>query len=271
MGTVTAGRLADKVIVIMGGSSGLGLAGAQVCQREGARLVLVGRTPDTLDAALATLDGDRAVPICGDACYATTSEFAIGLAVEKWGRLDGLYHVAGGSGRALGDGPLHEMTEEGLEATLALNLTSVIYSNRAAVRQFLAQRTGGAILNMGSVLGSSPSPGFFASHAYAAAKSGIVGFSTSIASYYAPHQIRVNVITPALVATPMSERAQANEAIQNFITTKQPLDGGRMGRPEDADEAVVLLLSDAARFITGQVLAVDGGWTVTEGQMPPAS
>ena len=135
-----------------------------------------------------------------------------------------------------------------------------------AVRQFLKQGTGGSVLNMSSVLGYSPSPKHFATHAYSAAKSAIIGMTRSAASYYAPHDIRFNVIAPALVETPMSRRAAGDESIQKFVATKQPLDSGRIGRPEDADAAAVYFLSDQSRFVTGQVLAVDGGWGVTEGQ-----
>ena len=106
----------------------------------------------------------------------------------------------------------------------------------------------------------------FPSHAYAAAKAGIIGFSKSIASYYARHDIRVNVIAPALVETPMAERACSNDEIVHFIKTKQPLDGGRVGVPADVDGAAVFMLSRSAKFITGQVLAVDGGWSVSEGR-----
>jgi NAD(P)-dependent dehydrogenase (short-subunit alcohol dehydrogenase family) len=116
------------------------------------------------------------------------------------------------------------------------------------------------------VLGYSPSPGFFTTHAYAAAKSAIIGFSKSLAAFYAKDNIRINVIAPALIDTPMAERAISNPEIQHFLKTKQPLDGGRAGIPEDVDGAAVFLLSGSARFITGQVLTVDGGWTVSEGQ-----
>ena len=177
-----------------------------------------------------------------------------------------MYHIAGGSGRKFGDGPLHELTIEGWHQTVHLNLTSLMLSNRAAVNYFLENRQGGSILNMGSVLGFSPSPKYFTTHAYAAAKSAVVGFSRSIASYYAPHNIRVNVIAPALVETPMSQRALNDNAILQFIKSKQPLDGGRTGTPADTDGLAVFLLSDHSRFITGQVIAVDGGWSVTEGQ-----
>ena len=118
---------------------------------------------------------------------------------------------------------------------------------------------------MTSVLADSPAPRQFATHAYAAAKAGIVGLTKSAAAHYASQNIRVNAVAPALVATPMSGRAQANDEIMSFIKHKQPLDGGRIGVPEDLDGAALFLMSDAAKFVTGQVLAVDGGWSVSEG------
>ena len=260
--------LAGKTLVVIGGTTGLGLSAARAFLSAGARgVVVTGRNSGSARAALAEL-GTEAVAHAGDAADPTHAAGAIALARERFGAFDGLYHVAGGSGRRLGDGPLHEVTDAGVPATLALNLNSVIYSNRAAVRQFLAQGTGGAILNMGSVLGWSPSPRFFAAHVYAATKSAIVGFTRSAAAYYATQNIRLNVLAPALVETPMAKRAAGDEKILEFIKTKQPLDGGRIGRPDDCDGAAVYLLSDAARFVTGQVLAVDGGWTVSEGQLP---
>jgi NAD(P)-dependent dehydrogenase (short-subunit alcohol dehydrogenase family) len=192
-----------------------------------------------------------------------TAVRAIRHALERFGAFHGLYHVAGGSGRKMGDGPLHELTDKGWEATLQLNLNSLFYSNRAAIQQFLAQGSVGSILNISSVLGFSPSPKFFATHAYAAAKSAVLGFTKSIAAFYAARGIRCNVLAPALVDTPMARRAATDRAIQKFIKRKQPLDGGRIGIPSDLDAAAVYFMSDASRFVTGQVLAVDGGWTVS--------
>jgi NAD(P)-dependent dehydrogenase (short-subunit alcohol dehydrogenase family) len=253
------------VIVILGGTSGLGFSAARALVREGARLVLVGRNADKVRTAEREL-GAGALGLAGDAMQPGTAAEAIALAVKQHGGFHGLYHVAGGSGRRQGDGPLHELTDAGWAFTLNENLTSLAYSNRAAVRQFLAQGSGGSVLNMGSVLGWSPSPRHFATHAYATAKAGIIGLTQSAAAHYAKDNIRFNVLAPALVATPMSQRAQEDAAIRNFIHTKQPLDGGRIGQPEDADGAAVFLLSDESRFITGQILAVDGGWCVSEGQ-----
>lgn len=262
--------LSDKTLVVIGGTTGLGLSAARAFLAAGARgVVVTGRDAAGAQAALAEL-GAAAATQLGDATDPAHAPAAVALALERFGGFDGLYHVAGGSGRRLGDGPLHELTDEGLRGTLELNLHSAMLSNRAAVRQFLAQGTGGAVLTMGSVLGWSPSPHFFATHAYAAAKAAIVGFTQSVAAYYAPHNIRANVLAPALVETRMSRRAAADERIMRFVATKQPLDGGRIGQPDDCDGAAVFLLSDAARFVTGQVLAVDGGWTVSEGQVPTA-
>jgi len=257
--------LRDKVLVIIGGSTGLGLSAAKAFVNEGARVVIVGRDRTNLAKAQKAL-GKSARGSAGDATNPKTAEGAIREAIKAFGRFDGLYHVAGGSGRKMGDAPLDQITDDGWKYTLDLNLTSLFYSNRVAARQFLKQKTGGAILNIGSVLGFSPSPHFFATHAYAAAKAAVIGFTKSAAAYYAPHNIRFNVLAPALVATPMSERAQGDAAIVEFMKTKQPLDGGRIGQPTDLDAAAVYFMSDASKFVTGQVLAVDGGWSVTEGQ-----
>lgn len=259
--------LNGKSLVIIGGTTGIGLSAARAFVKEGARVVIVGRNPDGAQAAKKTL-GKSALALIGDATDPQTAARAIDLALKRFRAFHGLYHVAGGSGRSMGDGPLHELTDDGWRATIDLNLTSLVYSNRAAIRQFLAQRSGGTILNMSSVLGCSPSPQYFATHAYAAAKSAVFGFTKSIAAYYAPQNIRCNVIAPALVDTPMARRAAGDREILSFTKTKQPLDGGRIGKPADLDAAAVFFMSDASKFTTGQVLAVDGGWCVSEGQLP---
>lgn len=259
--------LASKSIVIIGGTTGLGLSAARACVKAGARVVVVGRKADSVAQAGQEF-GSAAIALVGDAIDPTTAPKAINLARESFGSFDSLYHVAGGSGRRFGDGPLHEITDEGIEHTLDLNLGSLIKSNRAAVQAFLEAGTGGAILNMGSVLGASPSPRLFATHAYAAAKSAVVGFTKSCAAYYASRGIRFNMVAPALVETPMSLRATGHTPTKHYIASKQPLQGGRVGVPEDLDGAVVFLLSEASGYITGQVLAVDGGWSISDGQYP---
>ncbi|HMQ63064.1 MAG TPA: SDR family oxidoreductase [Flavilitoribacter sp.] len=258
--------LQNKSIVIIGGTTGLGLSAALAFVRNGAKVVVVGRDPESGEAAEVAL-GPKGMVMSGDAAHPDTAVQAIDRCMASFGTFDGLYHVAGGSGRRYGDGPLHEMTLEGWNKTLEWNLTGLMLSNQAAVRKFLETGLGGSILNMGSVLGHDPSPRYFSTHAYAAAKSAAIGFTRSIAAYYAPYNIRVNLLAPALVETPMSTRASENPEIMQFVKTKQPLDGGRNGRPEDLDGAAVYFMSDASSFTTGQTLYVDGGWGLSDGQV----
>jgi NAD(P)-dependent dehydrogenase (short-subunit alcohol dehydrogenase family) len=257
--------LSNKRIVIVGGTDGIGLSAARACIEEGALVMAVGIDPGQAEGVKRAFNEQGEV-ITGDAREEAVAEKAIRACVDRFGGFDGIYHVAGGSGRKFGDSPLHEMTAEGWNQTLELNLTSLMFSNRAALKYFIENKRGGVILNMGSVLGFSPSPKYFTTHAYAACKSAIMGLSKSLAAYYASHDIRINVLSPGLVKTTMSERAVADKEIMQFIQTKQPLDGGRIGIPGDLDGAAVFLLSDHSRFITGQVISVDGGWSVSEGQ-----
>ncbi|QDU33894.1 2-(R)-hydroxypropyl-CoM dehydrogenase [Poriferisphaera corsica] len=277
-------RLEGKTIVIVGGTTGLGLSAAKAIICEGGRVVVVGRNKESAmqaevdllalsheqgnDYDARTVHCISATAVVGDAMDVETTRRAIAEAVRIGGQLNGLYHVAGGSGRRYGDGALHEVTDDGIDFTLGLNLKSMIISNREAVIQFRKQGGCGAIVNMGSVLGYSPSAKYFATHVYAATKSAIIGFTKSIAAYYAGEDIRCNVIAPALVETPMAKRAAEDDVIIDFIKSKQPLDGGRIGLASDLDEAVVFMLSDGAKYMTGQVIAIDGGWSVSEGQIP---
>lgn len=258
-------RLENKSIVIVGGTSGIGLACALACKREGAQLVCVGLDTDETHEGITQLGKEVAVTF-DNAAHPDAAMIAVNKAVSKYGKLDGLFHVAGGSGRRFGDGPLHEISDDGWDATMRLNLTSVFFSNRAAVNQFIQQNSGGVILNTSSVLATSPSPQNFYTHAYAAAKAAINGLTVSTAAYYAKQNIRINAIAPGLVHTPMAKRAAGNDEIMDFIQHKQPLDGGRIAEADDYAGAAVFLLSDESKFMTGQVIAVDGGWSVSEGK-----
>jgi NAD(P)-dependent dehydrogenase (short-subunit alcohol dehydrogenase family) len=262
------GRLGDKHCLIVGGTTGLGYAAAARFLEEGARVVIAGRSPDKGAAAVQTLGGRG--PVSFVACDASAPDQVEALfagVAQTLGGLDVLYHVAGISGRRHGDGPLHECSDAGWQATLTANLTSTFLTNRGAVQVFLKQGRGGVILNMASVLGFAPSPRYFDTAAYAATKGGIIALSRLAAARYAPDGIRVNVIAPALIDTPMSARAVTDPAIRQFLATKQPLAHGP-ARPEDCSDTAVFLCSEGARLITGVVVPVDGGWCVSEGQYP---
>ena len=255
----------NTAYILMGGTTGLGLSAALALQEKGAKILAIGRNKENCEKAKSLFNKESLV-VNGDATDPETIKKAIKTAKKEFGEITGLYHIAGGSGRRFGDGPLDEMSLEGWNKTMELNLTSMMISNKAIINYFLEQNRSGVILNMGSVLGYSPSPAYFVTHAYAAAKAAIIGFSKSIAAYYAFNNIRINVIAPGLFSTPMAKRAVQDDLIRSFLTTKQPLDGGRPGYPEDMNSAVLMFLSPQSKFITGQVLAVDGGWSISEGQ-----
>jgi NAD(P)-dependent dehydrogenase (short-subunit alcohol dehydrogenase family) len=257
----TAPALPGRSVVVIGGTTGIGLSTAVALQEAGARVVAVGLDAPGVAAAASRLAAD-AIVLEGDARDPATADRAIAACVERFGGFDGLVHVAGGSGRRLGDAALHEVTDDGWRATLDLNLTSVFLSNRAAVRWLLSQGRGGVVLNVSSVLAWSPAPRHFSTHAYASAKAGIIGLTRACAARYAGDDIRFNVVAPGLIDTPMASRALQDAEIEAYVRARQRLDGGRAGHPSEVSAAAVFLMSDAARFITGQVLAVDGGWSV---------
>ena len=253
--------LDKKNIIVVGGSSGIGRSAVKAFLNEGAFLTVIGRNSKKLLDVEIDL-GNNGITIKGDASSPETINTAIKQSLNKFGDLHGLYHVAGGSGREKGDGPIHEISDKAWDYTISINLDSIFYSNRAIIQQFINQGKGGAILNMSSVLGFSPSSKFFSTHAYASTKAAIVGLSKSLASYYSKYNIRINVISPGLIATPMSKRAQSNKNILSYIKQKQSLDGGRIGEAIDLDGAATYFMSDKSSFTTGQVLSIDGGWSV---------
>lgn len=182
-------------------------------------------------------------------------------AQDSLGRLDSLLAVAGGSGRRFGDGPIHELTLEAWERTLEVNSTPAFLTAREGVRAM--RGSGGSIVLVSSVLATDPAPSLFGTHAYAAAKGATNALVSTLASYYALEGIRVNGIAPGLVRTPMTERAAQDPDTVEYSRHKQPLAGGFLA-PESIADAATFLLSDESSRITGQVLAVDGGWSVTE-------
>ena len=241
-------RLRDKIAIVTGGASGIGQATARLFVDEGAQVIV-------FDANSSTISTHRL-----DLTSPAEVESAVQSVVERYGRIDILVNIAGGSGRKWGDGPADACTLEGWEKTLALNLNSVFYCCKYALQVMQAQEQG-VIVNVSSVLGLVGGDEDFATHAYAASKGAVISLSRSIASYYAPRGIRANVVCPGLIATPMSQRAQENERIRSRLPNLQPLTG-EFGQPQDAAQAVLYLASDESSFVTGAVLTVDGGWTV---------
>jgi NAD(P)-dependent dehydrogenase (short-subunit alcohol dehydrogenase family) len=254
-------RLMDKVTIITGGGSGIGRATAQLFAEEGAQVVIFEIDASRADESLLSLHGPHpASSRVVDVSSAPQVESAIHDVVNTYGRLNVLVNVAGGSGRRWGDGPADACTLEGWEKTLALNLDSVFYTCKYSLQAMLLQEHG-VIVNVSSVLGLVGGDEDFATHAYASSKGAVISLTRSIASYYAAHGIRANVICPGLMATPMSQRAQESEHIRSRLPQLQPLTGD-FGSPRDVAHAALYLASDESSFVTGSVLTVDGGWTV---------
>jgi NAD(P)-dependent dehydrogenase (short-subunit alcohol dehydrogenase family) len=257
---MNSGWLSGKVAMVTGAASGIGRASAVLFAAEGARVLAVDLQALGLAETLRMLPEGSAEIFTGDLTRAEEAEGAVQQAVKTFGRLDVLFNVAGGSGRGWGDGPVAECSEEGWDRVIAVNLKSQFLTCKYAIPAML-QAGGGAIVNLSSVLGLVGGDADFATHAYAAAKGGIISLTRAIAEYYAHQGIRANVICPGLIATPMSRRAMESEAIRARLGDLQPLTGD-FGAPEDVAQAALYLASDRAKFVTGAVLTVDGGWTV---------
>lgn len=240
-------------ILVTGGSSGIGRSTVLALVAGGAKVIAF----DCNAEGLATLP--EAVVTCRvDVTRQADVEDACEAILSSHGGLDGLVNAAGGSGRAFGDGPLDQCTGEGWARTLDLNLTSVYHVCHAAL-PLLRAAGGGSIVNVSSVLALLGHE-MFATHAYAAAKGGMIALSRAMAVRYARERIRVNVICPGLIRTPMSRRAQQDPAVLEIVPRLHPLTGD-FGEPEDVAACAQFLLGRESRLITGATIPVDAGWS----------
>lgn len=257
-------RFEDKVVVIIGGTSGIGLESAYQFAAEGAAVVMTGRSQakteeKAQEVRQKAVHPNRIVPIWGDATKSEDVQSIFEQTMQQFGKVDILVHVAGISGRRFGDGPLDECTENGWDVVMESNVKSVYLTNNKALR-IMKEQNFGSIVNISSILGMVGAREHFVTHAYAASRGAVIQLSRSAAVYYSKYNIRINVVCPGLLDTPMSQRAINDNEIREALTTLQPL-SPHIGYPDDVAQAILFMASDEAKFMTGVALPVDGGWT----------
>lgn len=249
----------EQRVVVITGASGIGAATARLAVSRGERVFLIGK--DAEECALLCSELGNAAFHAADVSDEEQVEEAIRACISHHGRVDAVFNAAGLSGRSMGDGPVHECSTAAWRHLLDVHATGTFFVCRSVIRHWLAAGSEGVILNTSSVLARFPEPRYFATHAYAASKGAVESMTLSAAAYYASHRIRLNVLAPGLVRTPMSRRAQSNAEIVAFIQHKQPLTGDFV-EAHDLASVAYFLLSDASRPMTGEIVRADAGWAL---------
>lgn len=245
----------NKVALVTGGSFGIGKATAIAFAQRGARVVIADWLEDKEGLALKAIKeaGSEAIFIQCDVSNANQVKAMIDKSIATYGRLDYAFNNAGIEGTTA---QTHECTEENWDKTVDINLKGIWLCMKNEIRQMLKQG-GGAIVNCASVAGLN---GFAGLPAYTASKHGVIGLTKTAALENAKAGIRVNAVCPGVIHTAMVDRVTGKDKeVEKAYIAMEPV--GRMGTPEEVAEAVVWLCSDAASFVTGHAMTVDGGFT----------
>ena len=254
-------ELQGKVGIVTGGTSGIGRDTAVLFAKAGAKVVVAGRREsegkETIDLVRAA--GGDGLFVKTDVSRTTDVRALIQKTVEKFGSLDVAFNNAGIEGSW---SPIAEQSEEDWDRVIGINLKGVWLCLKYEIQQMLKQGHGGAIVNMASVAGFIGSAG---AAAYCASKHGVIALTKTAALENARSGIRVNVVCPAVIETPMGERLWGAPEAKKFALGLHPI--GRFGMPMEVAEAVVWMCSDRASFMTGQSLVLDGGFLA--GPNPP--
>jgi NAD(P)-dependent dehydrogenase (short-subunit alcohol dehydrogenase family) len=249
-------NLDGKIAFVTGAGRGLGRAGALALAQAGAHLALVSRTRSQLEETAAAVErlGRKAVVATADTRSREEVEAAVRAAVEALGRIDILFNNAGTNVRK----PVVDMTDEDWHTIMDTNVKGAFLVARAVARQMVRQGSG-AIINMSSMSAMSAEP---TKAVYAASKGAVALLTKGLALELAPHGIRVNAIAPGYMLTSLVKGGlDADPERKKRVLARIPL--GRLGEPEEIGGALVFLASDAARYITGASITIDGGWTAT--------
>ena len=254
-------RLDGRVAVVAGGSGGIGLRACEALAGVGAKVTIIGQSPERLAAAKQAVEaaGSEALAIAADMHSKADADRAVADTVERFGRLDILINaVGGGAGGALY--PAEDYPESEWDRIVDLNLRTTLLPSQAAGRAMIAAGNGGRVLNLGSVRGQL---GLNAGYsAYVASKGAINALTRQYATEWAKYGITVNAISPTFVRTEMVASMLADKEFYDRLVGRIPL--GRIAEPDDLVGAVLFFCSDASAFVTGQVLTLDGGLTATQ-------
>ncbi len=244
----------NKVVLITGGTSGIGRATAVAFAREGARVVVAGRRENEGAETVALIEeaGGTGLFVRADVSLEEDVAALVAQTLDAFGRLDCAFNNAG----VMDFAPITEVSLEAIERVLAVNVRGVALCMKHQIPALL-KSGGGSIVNTASFLGLRPSAN---SAIYNASKFAVIGLSKTVALEFASQNVRVNAVCPGIIETPMNEDYRRDEKGRDALNAMQPM--GRLGQPEEIASAVLYLSSPAAAFVTGTTLSVDGGIAV---------
>ncbi|MEH3156127.1 MAG: SDR family oxidoreductase [Gordonia paraffinivorans] len=256
MNTVNTYAVAEKVVVVTGAGSGIGRAIARAFLANGATVVVIGRRREPLEETVEAADDGRALVVPGDVARRDDVDALVSTVLEKLGRID---IVVSNAGVHDGGGDITDLTEENWALLRGVNIDGFVHLAQATLPELV--RSGGNLVAVSSVSGIA---GDWGQAAYNASKHAMTGFVRSLALDYGGRGVRINAVLPAFTLTDMtSGMAKDEEALAPFVNR---IALGRPGEPDDIAPAVLFLASDDARYITGALLAVDGGTSASTGQ-----
>ncbi|MDI2586872.1 SDR family NAD(P)-dependent oxidoreductase [Psychrobacillus sp. NEAU-3TGS] len=246
-------ELANKTIIVTGGSKGIGKDVALTFAKLNANVVISGRSEAVLNETLSELHAfnENCIAVQGDMSDIAVVKDLIDQAASRFGTVDVLVNNAGVNIAK----PAMEVTEEDWDTVLDLNLKSAFFASQAAARYMLAQKSG-KIINIASQMAFV---GYYKRAAYCSSKGGLVQMTKALAVEWAKLGIKVNAVAPTFVETEFTEKMFADEAFKKDVDSRILLEG--LSKPEDVSGAVLYLASNLANFVTGETLKVDGGWT----------